>query len=198
MLALSLIIYATGFFLVVIGFAWVPCAYRICYMNVASNKFIDARLYALIGALYSASMFLPWIYLIIKMSRREIPMSLIIATYIFQSMIWFSVNFSLWIGNNTVYNNYSNLVSLSIVIATLTWIVLLFTSNNKYMNNSYAVDRNGEYQPRIQQVLPFVWTTIWFIASIIREYPTVLFIISTTPIIFWASNFVLQHFLRTK
>ena len=198
MLALSLFIYAAGFFLVVIGFAWIPCAYRICYINAAGNKLLDVQRYALIGVLYSASMFLPWIYLIVKMSRREIPMSLIIAAYIFQSMIWFSVNFSLWISNNAVYNNYSNLVSLSIIIAILTWVVLLFTSNNKSIDSSYAVDGKEEYRPRIRQVLSFVWTTIWFIASIMREYPIVLFIISTAPITFWASDFILQHFLRLK
>ena len=67
--------------------AWAPFAAWICARS-ARKKGLDVRRHAVAGALYSALMFWPWVYLILRMNGRRVPSMLVRLFYISVFTSW--------------------------------------------------------------------------------------------------------------
>ena len=89
-----LIIYVTALLsmsapalLLSVGLPWTPFAALICAMS-ARKKGLDVRRHAIAGAVCSALMFLPWVYLIFRMNGIKIPDALVRLFYIGAFASW--------------------------------------------------------------------------------------------------------------
>ena len=70
-----------------IGLPWTPFAAWICARS-ARKKGLDVRRHAVAGAMCSALMFLPWVYLILRMNCRNVPDTLVRLFYIGAFASW--------------------------------------------------------------------------------------------------------------
>ena len=71
----------------IFGLPWAPFAAWICARS-ARKKGLDVRRHAVAGALYSALMFWPWVYFILRMNGRDVPAVLIRLFYIYVFAAW--------------------------------------------------------------------------------------------------------------
>ena len=71
----------------VLGLPWAPFAAWICARS-ARRKGLDVRRHAVAGALYSALMFWPWVYFILRMNGRDVPAILVHLFYISVFAAW--------------------------------------------------------------------------------------------------------------
>ena len=71
----------------IFGLPWAPFAAWICARS-AREKGLDVRQHAIAGALYSALMFWPWVYFILRMNGRDVPAVLIRLFYIAVFAAW--------------------------------------------------------------------------------------------------------------
>ena len=71
----------------IFGLPWAPFAAWICARS-ARKKGLDVRRHAVAGALYSALMFWPWVYFILRMNGRDVPAVLIRLFYIAVFAAW--------------------------------------------------------------------------------------------------------------
>ena len=70
-----------------LGLPWAPFAALICGWR-ARRKGLGVRRHALAGALYSALLFWPWVYFILRMNGRRAPSALIRLFYISVFGLW--------------------------------------------------------------------------------------------------------------
>lgn len=70
-----------------LGLPWAPFAAWICARS-ARRKGLDVRRHAVAGALYSALMFCPWIYFILRMNGGNVPTILVRLFYISVFTSW--------------------------------------------------------------------------------------------------------------
>ena len=70
-----------------LGLPWAPFAAWICGRS-ARKKGLDIRRHALAGALYSALLFWPWVYFILRMNGRNAPSALVRLFYISVFGLW--------------------------------------------------------------------------------------------------------------
>lgn len=70
-----------------LGLPWAPFAAWICGRS-ARKKGLDVRRHALAGALYSALLFWPWVYFILRMNGRNAPSALVRLFYISVFGLW--------------------------------------------------------------------------------------------------------------
>ena len=70
-----------------LGLPWAPFAALICGLS-ARRKGLDVRRHALAGALYSALLFWPWVYFILRMNGRNAPSALVRLFYISVFGLW--------------------------------------------------------------------------------------------------------------
>ena len=70
-----------------LGLPWAPFAAWICARS-ARKKGLNVRRHAVAGALYSALLFWPWVYLILRMNGRNVPAILIRLFYISVFTAW--------------------------------------------------------------------------------------------------------------
>ena len=71
----------------VLGLPWAPFAAWICARS-ARKKGLDVRRHAVAGALYSALLFWPWVYFILRMNGRSVPVILVRMFYISVYASW--------------------------------------------------------------------------------------------------------------
>ena len=71
----------------ILGLPWAPFAAWICARS-ARKKGLDVRRHAVAGALYSALLFWPWVYFILRMNGRNVPVVLIRLFYISVYASW--------------------------------------------------------------------------------------------------------------
>ena len=70
-----------------LGLAWAPFAAGISAIS-ARKKGLGARRHAVAGALYSALMFCPWVYFMLRMNGRSVPAILVRLFYISVFTTW--------------------------------------------------------------------------------------------------------------
>ena len=70
-----------------LGLPWAPFAAWVCARS-ARKKGLDVRRHAVAGALYSALLFWPWVYFILRMNGRNVPVVLIRLFYISVYASW--------------------------------------------------------------------------------------------------------------
>lgn len=69
------------------GLLWSPIGAWICWRTARSKGFQPWR-YAIWGAIYSVSFFLPWVYLLLRMHGRSVSVSVVKTVYKFLYGIW--------------------------------------------------------------------------------------------------------------
>ena len=70
-----------------LGLPWAPFAALICGW-AARKKGLDVRRHALAGAFYSALLFWPWVYFILRMNSRSAPSALVRLFYVSVFGVW--------------------------------------------------------------------------------------------------------------
>ena len=71
----------------ILGLPWAPFAAWICARS-ARKKGLDVRRHAIAGALYSALLFWPWVYFILRMNGKTVPAALVRLFYISVYASW--------------------------------------------------------------------------------------------------------------
>ena len=162
--------------LLFVGLLWAPFAAFICN-RIARTRGMDIGRYTGAGAGYSALFFLPWIYLVLRMYGRIIPVTVIGAGYVFLYILWFS-----WIGGYIIFMVAENAprflmrysleaaisvtIILSVVIAIniSTWlysILTLYRTRARRCLDRDAFSRN--ILPDNVYVYPFKLLLLWMV-----------------------------------
>ena len=77
------------------GLVWSPFAALITW-RMAQRRGLDGRWYALVGALCSVFLLLPWILLTVALLRRHLPVSVIKLSYILLYAVWLVGPIVIW------------------------------------------------------------------------------------------------------
>ena len=124
--------------LLALGLPWTPFAALICARS-ARKKGLDVRRHALAGALCSALLFCPWVYFILRMNGKRVPVVLVrlfyisvYASWMFGSIFWTFVSAIIFHpGTASLYEFSNPWVALSyathslVLIKVVAWLVTL-------------------------------------------------------------------------
>ena len=79
-----------------VGWVWAPFAAWIC-ARAARKRGLEVRRYALAGAVYSTLFFWPWVYLLLRMHRRRVPIFVIRAFFVLVYAAWLIGSVFVWL-----------------------------------------------------------------------------------------------------
>ena len=141
--------------LLALGLAWAPFAAGISAMS-ARKKGLDARRHAVAGALYSALMFCPWVYFMLRMNGRNVPAILVRLFYISVFTAWalgavfwtFIVAIAHHPGTDSLYKFSNPWVVFSYIVYALlfaevgAWLASLWTLLKRRRRESESENRS--------------------------------------------------------
>lgn len=180
-------------FTVALGFIWAPAGALICGVS-ARFRGLDAVRYALAGLVYSACLFLPWLYLILRIHKAPVPRFVVTFTYIVLYAFWFFGVFVVGAmlaiaGASSVFRtDYPAdtppelleqlpsplFIYYGIAVAALsgiTWLIsmiwlLRVNKRRRQQGDTY----DGDSLPSPAYITPFALTLVWFVATRIFSY----------------------------
>ena len=153
-----------------------PFAALICYLRARSMG-LSPGYYARIGALYSSLLFLPWIYLIVRMFNKTVPNILIGIGYFVLYAVWFfgSIAVISWfaVGNGIVALGFSTefertyvqilefcMLLVLLCVNVVTWVVSMVRLDRFHRN---SIPSEG-ILPNRAYIMPFAYALIWIVA----------------------------------
>ena len=156
-----------------------PFAALICYLRARSLG-LPPGYYALIGALYSTILFLPWIYLIVRMFGKTVPNILIGIGYFVLYTMWalgsilvislmtFVYGVATFSFNTEVESRYVYALGFCILLVLLcgdvvTWI-LSMVRLDRFHRNSVP---NERILPNRVYITPLAYALIWIVVAVI-------------------------------
>lgn len=175
--------FITFFFLLLmigIGLFWAPVAALICGL-MARSRGMSVRLYALAGGLYSMMLFLPWFYLVVRMSDRRSPQVMVKSAYVLAYLGWvlgpiilsiffLSMKASGYEGFGPFYDSLFwdillLILNLGTLIGSLKW---LQTSHENFQKDPQVNSANS--LPRVVYLMPFGLATLWTLLVFVGEF----------------------------
>lgn len=165
-----------------LGLLLSPFAALICYVRARSMG-LPSGYYARIGALYSSLLFLPLIYLIVRMFNKTVPNILIGIGYFVLYAVWFfgSIAVISWfaVGNGIVAlgfstefeRTYVQILEFCMLLALLcinvvTWVVSMVRLDRFHRS---SIPSEG-ILPNRAYIMPFAYALIWIAVSPILWY----------------------------
>ena len=159
-----------------------PLAALICYSRARSIG-LPPGYYARIGALYSTILFLPWIYLIVRMFGKTVPSILIGIGYFILYAVWFFgstvvISFvTLGYGivalgfSTDIERTYVQILGFCMLLALLcinvvTWVVSMVRLDRFHRS---SIPSEG-ILPNRAYIMPFAYALIWIAVSPILWY----------------------------
>ena len=156
-----------------------PFAALICYVRARSMG-LSPGYYARIGALYSTILFLPWIYLIVRMFGKTVPNILIGIGYFVLYAVWFfgSIAVISWfaVGYGIVALGFSTefertyvqifefcMLLVLLCVNVVTWVVSMVRLDRFHRN---SIPSEG-ILPNRAYIMPFAYALIWIVAFLI-------------------------------
>ncbi len=167
--------------LIGISVIWIPLASGICAL-IAWRKGLDTKRYALIGGIYSALLFFPWLYLVLRMLNIAVPRFLIVTVYVALYSGWLIgtiilvgivIAVSTTVPDLNSYAGYQpkdlierfpDIAKLLVAFSFLSWVwsmAQLFQSNASQTQPLNYDPARHDYVPRLKYVLPFGLATMW-------------------------------------
>ena len=108
--------------------AWAPAGALFCAL-IARGRGLSPRRCAIMGAVCSALFFLPWVYLVIRMSGRRVPKIVVVLAYavIYASWLQGAAQFSyfLWRSDGSYIRLGTWLFNIAMIIASLALIMYI-------------------------------------------------------------------------
>ncbi len=172
----------------IIAILWVPLSIVIApfaaaiTMRQAYLRRLNIRYYGLIGALYSACLFIPWTYLFIRMRGRRFPIAFMVASYVMVYSFWALFLLSSFIELNRIFTTpiYQHhrtnpitifamlMVVVGIFVAVRYALVLTQSDSQVHLQNDTV--ENGYRFGEIKYVVPFMLAeaqaVVFFLLSI--------------------------------
>lgn len=165
-----------------LGVLFAPFAALICYVRARSMGLSPGH-YTRTGALYSSLLFLPWIYLIVRMHNKTIPSILIGIGYFILYAVWFFgstvvISFvTLGYGivalgfSTDIERTYVQILGFCMLLALLcinvvTWVVSMVRLD-RFHRSSIPSER---ILPNRAYIMPFAYALIWIAVSPILWY----------------------------
>ena len=111
------------YMLAAIGLLWSPVAAYTC-ARVARSKGVDARRYAIAGAIYSILLFLPWIYLWSKLRNKPLRGITVAIGYVLLYALWLigPISFMAILAGSDQSQSIAALVMLAMLVISLVLI----------------------------------------------------------------------------
>lgn len=153
--------------LAVLSLVWAPFAASICALIAKRNK-LSASRYAITGAAYSILFFIPWVYLLTKLLKRPLPVSMIRLGYFFLYTLWIlgPIGFiiTLLIVFSETFRGQTERPTIGAYIFLLACIAMLALSRWQ-VNIAREVSENRRSLPRLLP-LPFLYLSPFIYAYI--------------------------------
>ncbi len=148
-----------------VGFSvlWTPVAAAICWV-VAKRKGLDAKRSAVIGGVFSALLFLPWLYFLLQMLNVRVPRALIGLSYLILYVVWgLSAVGAAFVSAAKVERSLDSELVLPILgISFVTWFAsLLWLKAQSRGYSAYSDLLPYQIVPRFGYILPFGLATMW-------------------------------------
>ena len=156
-----------------------PFAALICYLR-AHSMGLPPGYYARIGALYSTILFLPWIYLIVRMFGKAVPNILIGMGYFVLYTMWalgsilvislmtFVYGVATFSFNTEVDSRYVYALGFCIFLILLCVNVLMWILSmvrlDRFHRNSVP---NERILPNREYMTPFAYALVWIVVAVI-------------------------------
>ena len=108
-----------------LGVIWTPAATVICGV-IARKRGLNPIRYAMIGGVYSALLFFPWLYLLLRMLERRVPQNLVVVFYASVLLGWLA---SMPVGTKLFLEYLSaNAILVAVLhfalwLASLVWLI---------------------------------------------------------------------------
>lgn len=163
--------------LIGIGVLWAPVASGACFI-IAKRRGLNAKQHALIGGVYSALLFFPWVYLSLRMLDIPVPKGLVGMAYTTLYFTWFigvivgaisnveiaSFNVNRGDEASSLLGNYPGIALILTGICLVTWFSSIMWIG--WMQSPRGYTSGGSYArsgavPRPGYVMPFALTAIW-------------------------------------
>ena len=103
-----------------LGVIWTPAATVICGV-IAHKRGLNPIRYAMIGGVYSALLFFPWLYLLLRMLERRVPQTLIVVFYASVLLGWLA---SMPVGTKLILESISANFLLLAILHFVVWFRL--------------------------------------------------------------------------
>ena len=162
-----------------LGILFAPFSALICYIRARSMGLPPGH-YARIGALYSAFLLLPWIYLIVRMFNKTVPNILIGIGYCVLYAIWFfgsivavaglaifsgivALGFSTDIERTYIHMLLFCAALITLCVDVVAWILSMARLDHFHRNH---IPRE-EILPDRAYITPFAYALVWIAAAAI-------------------------------
>lgn len=179
--------------IVAFGILWAPAGALICGVS-ARLRGLSAVRFALAGLVYSACLFLPWLYLILCIHKVPVPRFVVSIAYIVLYVFWFFGVFALGAmvaiseGADAFRGDFPAdtppelleqlpspfFASVGIALAALngiTWLVsLIWLVRVDRRKRQQGDSFDGSPLSSPAYILPFALTLVWFIATRVYSY----------------------------
>ena len=156
-----------------------PFAALICYLR-AHSMGLPPGYYARIGALYSTILFLPWIYLIVRMFGKTVPNILIGMGYFVLYTMWAlgsilvislmtfvygvaTFSFNTEVDSRYVYALGFCIFLILLCVNVLMWILSMVRLDRFHRN---SVPNEGVLSNRVY-ITPFAYALVWIVVAVI-------------------------------
>ena len=154
-----------------IGVIWTPFGIWIC-SRIARTLGLPTARFAAAGAAYSLAMFLPWIYLVLRMKGARVPRSIIVTAY--------AILYTTWVGFESSFSSLAmgigGLGGLESWLYFIPFILLLIISVCALLDflpwqlgemSAFGCDSDDGILPPVRYIIPFALLSlnhlIWFI-----------------------------------
>lgn len=159
------------------GVLLAPFAALICYMKARSMGLPPGH-YARIGALYSTILFLPWIYLIVRMFNKTVPNILIGIGYFVLYAMWFfgsvlvmalmtfifggaTFSFDSEVEYRYVYALVFCIFLVLLCVNVVMWVLSMARLDRFHRNHTPS----EEILPDRAYIMPFAYALVWIAAA---------------------------------
>ncbi len=151
---------------------WAPFAALICAL-IARARGLPVGYYAKIGALYSALLFLPWVYLVARMLDKTIPNILIRIGYVLLYVVWLFASIFITIMFAVLahpgLDHIGDMTNVDLWLSTLLYITVLFNAGAWFASiralrraHAHRQDDRGVLPAR-EYIMPFAYALAWLI-----------------------------------
>lgn len=153
-----------------IGVLWSPIAALICG-GIARARGLSVSRYAAAGAVYSALLILPWLYLVVRMFNRSVPRFIVVAGYmvLYLGWLWGPFGWGVFISQladspeeGGLFLEYPTISTLLMFIHIASWVislVWLLSSSGSFPHQPNSISRDFLLRP--VYVTPFGLATLW-------------------------------------
>ena len=145
---------------IAVGVLWMPFAALFC-ARAARSRGLDSGRYAVAGAIYSILLFIPWVYLVLRLRGRELPSSLVRMAYIILFFgIWPLATLSTFF--SALFAVPLRPLLLVLPASAVTWLISiwnLWRANKRA--NACGDELSDAMLPHHAYIMPFAYATLW-------------------------------------